>query len=52
SHRRGNIGIAIFMHAGVNLLGTVVLIWGDSILDYLEDARDAVESVVAFLGIG
>ena len=52
AHRRGNIGIAIFMHAGVNLLGTIVLIWGDSILDYLEDARDAVESVAALLGFG
>ena len=30
--------------AGVNLLGAIVLIWGDSILDFLEEAQDDIET--------
>ena len=52
AHRKGNIGIAIYMHAGVNLLGTIVLLWGDSIVDYLEDAQGTFRAIAAPFGIG
>ena len=51
ARRRGNIGIAIFMHAGVNLLGAIVLIWGSDIADYLERTRDQLQSLGALLGV-
>jgi membrane protease YdiL (CAAX protease family) len=50
--RRGNLSLPIFMHAGVNLLGAIVLMWGDEIIDGLERARDQVESVAHLVGIG
>lgn len=51
ARRRGNIGIAIFMHAGVNLLGAVVLIWGSDIAEYLERTSDELQSVGALFGL-
>lgn len=52
AHRRGSIGIAIFIHAGVNLLGAIVLIWGDSIVDFLEEAEQDLQSLAALIGVG
>lgn len=52
SRRRGNIGIAVFMHAGVNLLGAILLIWRDPITEFFEDQLDNVQSLAAALGLG
>ena len=49
---RGNIGIAIYMHAGVNLLGAVFLMWGDQVLDYLEELEQALQTAATLLGLG
>lgn len=51
AYTRGNITISIMMHAGVNLLGAIVLIWGDTILRFLEDAQQNLESLGTLLGI-
>jgi membrane protease YdiL (CAAX protease family) len=49
--RRGSLSLAIFLHAGVNLLGSIVIMWEDEITDFLEDAQDNLEAVVFSLGI-
>lgn len=52
AQRRGSLSLPMFIHAGVNLLGAVVLIWGDDIVDYLERSQDALESLAPLLGVG
>ena len=52
AQRRGSLSLPMFIHAGVNLLGAVVLIWGDDIADYLETTQDALESLAPLLGLG
>ena len=52
AQRRGSLSLPMFIHAGVNLLGAVLLIWGDDIADYLERTQDALESLAPLLGIG
>jgi membrane protease YdiL (CAAX protease family) len=52
AQRRGSLSLPIFIHAGVNLLGAIVLMWGDDIVDYLERTQDQLESLVVMLGLG
>ena len=52
AQRRGNLSLPIFMHAGVNLLGAIVLMWGNDIVDFLERTQDELASLVVLLGLG
>ena len=52
AHRRGSLSLPIFMHAGINLLGAIVLMWGDEIVDYLERTQDQLQALAAILGLG
>lgn len=53
AQRRGSLSLPIFMHAGVNLLGAIFLMWGDEIVDYLERTQEQLESLALLLsGLG
>lgn len=43
--KRGDLSLAIPLHAGVNLLGAALLIWGPEILEWSERQLEELESV-------
>lgn len=47
--RRGDLSLAIPIHAGVNMLAAFLLVWGTEIIDWLEQQVDELEQVDAFL---
>lgn len=47
--RRGSLSLAIFIHAGVNLLGAILLMWGQDVTDFLERTAEDLEALVVFL---
>lgn len=49
AQRRGSLSLPIFMHAGVNLLGAIFLMWGDEIVDYLERTQEQLESLAGLV---
>ena len=52
ARRRRSISLPIFMHAGVNLLGAIALIWGDDLADFAERTENQLESLAAVFGLG
>ncbi len=49
--RRGSLSFPIFIHAGVNLLGAILLMWGQDVTNVLERTAEDLEAVVVFLGV-
>jgi len=49
--RRGNLSLAIFTHAGVNLTAAILLIFGDDIIDWLEEMAENAETVEGLLSL-
>lgn len=45
--RRGNLSLAIALHSGINLLAAIVLLWGDDMIQWLEQRVDEIEGIVA-----
>jgi membrane protease YdiL (CAAX protease family) len=41
-----SLSLPIFLHAGVNLTGVLILIFGDDLLDWLEELQSELEAVV------
>lgn len=51
--KRGDLSLAIPLHAGVNLLGAVLLVWGPEILEWSErqlEELEQVSGVIRWLG--
>ena len=49
--RRGNLSLAIFTHAGVNLTAALLLIFGDDLIDWLEEMAENAETVEGLLSL-
>ena len=47
--RRGDLSLAIPMHAGINLLAAILLVWGTEIVDWLEEQVEGVDQASAVL---
>lgn len=47
--RRGNLSLAIPLHAGVNLVGALLLIYGDRLVDWLERMSEEMEQAAVVL---
>jgi membrane protease YdiL (CAAX protease family) len=43
--RRGNLSLAIPLHAGVNLVGALVLFFGEDLIDWLERVSEEMEQI-------
>ena len=52
AQRYNSLSVPILLHAGVNLTATIVLFWGDELIDKLEDAQDGVEALISLFGLG
>ncbi len=48
--RRGDLSLAILTHAGVNLTGVILLLWGDRMLDYLQRLAEQAEQAAVVVG--
>ena len=47
--RRGNLSLAILTHAGVNLTAAILLVFGDDIVDWLEEMAENAETIEGLL---
>lgn len=47
--RRGDLSLAIALHAGINLLAAVALLYGDSIQNWAENQLEQLEAVIRLL---
>lgn len=48
--RRGSLGLAMMLHAGVNLLGYLGLVYGDDLERWIEELESNVEAVLRLFG--
>ena len=46
--RRGSLGLPIMLHAGVNLLGYIGLVFADEIDSWLRELQSGIDAVLAF----
>ena len=51
AQRRKSLSLPIFLHAGVNLLGVMLLMFGEDLFD-IDGTSNQVESLMAVIGIG
>jgi membrane protease YdiL (CAAX protease family) len=47
--RRGNLSLAILTHAGVNLTAAILLVFGDDLVDWLEEMAENAEAIEGLL---
>jgi hypothetical protein len=47
--RRGDLSLAIPLHAGVNMLAAILIVWGDDITGWVERQLDQIEQVNAII---
>ena len=49
--RRGDLSLAIPLHSGVNLLAAISILWGDDLIDWLNETIDELEQIEGFLSL-
>lgn len=47
--RRGDLSLAIPLHSGINLLAAIMLLYGDSLLDWANEQLDQIEQLDAII---
>ncbi len=50
--RRGDLSLAIALHAGINLLAAISLLWGPELLEWSERQLEQLEAVVSMVSSG
>lgn len=50
--RTGSIGLPIMLHAGVNLTAVLLALFGDEIVERLEEMQEQLETLAGFIGLG
>ena len=50
--RTGSLGLPIMLHAGVNLTAMLLALFGDEIVERLEEMQEQLETLAAFVGLG
>ena len=50
--RTGSLGLPIMLHAGVNLTAMLLALFGDEVVDRLEEMQEQLETLAALVGLG
>ncbi len=50
--RTGSLGLPIMLHAGVNFTAMLLALFGDEVVERLEEMQEQLETLAAFVGLG